>query len=64
MSLSPQENSDLQDVFFAKTNRILTGKQMLDAAAANIDGFLSRDPCVSSTQLNRSIGNKERLPLP
>jgi hypothetical protein len=37
---------------------------MLDAAAANIDGFLSRDPCVSSTQLNRSIGNKERLPLP
>jgi hypothetical protein len=37
---------------------------MLDAAAANTDGFLSRDTCVSSTQLNRSIWNKERLSLP
>jgi hypothetical protein len=34
---------------------------MLDAAAANTDGFHSRDTCVSSTQLNRSIWNKETI---
>jgi hypothetical protein len=64
MSLSSPENSDLQDVFLSKTNSIHTWKQMLEAATANIDCFLSRDTCVSSTQLNRSIWNKERLSLP
>jgi hypothetical protein len=37
---------------------------MLDAAAANIDGFLSRSTFVPSIELNGSIWNKERLPLP
>jgi hypothetical protein len=32
---------------------------VLDAAASNIDGFLSRDTCVSSTLLNRCIWYKE-----
>jgi hypothetical protein len=44
------ENSDLQEVFRRKTNSLLTGKHMLDAAASNIDGFLCRETRVSSTQ--------------
>jgi hypothetical protein len=32
--------------------------KVLDALASNLDGFLSRDTCVSSTQLNRAIWNK------
>jgi hypothetical protein len=49
---------------FQKTNSIFTGKQVLGAAAANIDGFLSRETCVSSTQLNRVFGrNKDYLYL-
>jgi hypothetical protein len=34
---------------------------MLDAPASNVDGFLWRDTCISSTQLNRPISNKESL---
>jgi hypothetical protein len=34
---------------------------VLDAAASNIRGFLWRDACISSTQLNRPFGNKESL---
>jgi hypothetical protein len=50
ISLHHIENSDLQEVFLRKTNSLLTGKHMLDAAASNIDDFLWRDTCVSSTQ--------------
>jgi hypothetical protein len=37
---------------------------VLDAAACNLDGFLWRDTCVSSTQLNRPIWNKQSLSPP
>jgi hypothetical protein len=37
---------------------------VLDAATSNIDGFLWRDTCVSSTQLNRPIWNKVSLSTP
>jgi hypothetical protein len=37
---------------------------VLDVAASNIDGFLWRDTCVSSTQVNRSVSNKMSLSLP
>jgi hypothetical protein len=34
---------------------------VLDGPVSNIDGFLWRDTCVSSTQLNRPIWKKESL---
>jgi hypothetical protein len=34
---------------------------MLDATASKKDGFILRDICISSTQLNRIIWNKESL---
>jgi hypothetical protein len=33
---------------------------MLDAPASNIDGFLLREACISSTQLNTPILNQVR----
>jgi hypothetical protein len=48
----------LQEIFLSKTNSILTGKQCARCYFSNIDGFLLRDTCVSSTQLNRPICNK------
>jgi hypothetical protein len=33
----------------------LIGTKVLNAAASNTDGSLSRDACVSSTQLNRPV---------
>jgi hypothetical protein len=35
---------------------------VLDPPASNIDGFLWRDICVSSNQLNRPICNKRLSP--
>jgi hypothetical protein len=40
-----------------KSNSILQENNVLDAAASNIDGFLWRDTCVSSTKLNSLIGS-------
>jgi hypothetical protein len=37
---------------------------VLDVSASNTDGFLSRDTCVPSSQLNRPILNKEILSSP
>jgi hypothetical protein len=41
--------------FFQKLTQFSQRNNVLDAAATNIDGFLWRDTCVSSTQLNRPI---------
>jgi hypothetical protein len=46
------ETPILQEVLPSKTIH------SLDAASSNIDGFLWRDTCVSSTRLNMPIGNK------
>jgi hypothetical protein len=54
----------LQEEFLSKNNSILTGNNVLDAAASNIDGFLWRDTCVSSNQLNRLVWSIERLSPP
>ena len=40
---------------FQKTTSILTGNQVLLAPATQTNGFLSRDTCISSTQLDRLI---------
>jgi hypothetical protein len=55
------ENYGFQEVFLSKTNSILTGKKMLNAAASNMDGFLWSDRWVSSTQLKVHEGSKQSL---
>jgi hypothetical protein len=37
---------------------------VLDADGSNIDAFLSRDTCGSSTQLDRPIWSKQRISQP
>jgi hypothetical protein len=37
------------------------GNNVLDVPASNIDGCLSRDTCISSTQLNRPIWKKRSV---
>jgi hypothetical protein len=51
------ENSEWQDIFLSKTNAVLTWKHVVVAPASKPDGVLSRDTCVSSTQL------EEREPI-
>jgi hypothetical protein len=55
------ETSKLQEVFFTKPKPILTGKLCTTDADSNIDYFLLRDTCVSSTQLKRHIWHKQCL---
>jgi hypothetical protein len=58
------EKPYLQEVFFSKTNSILTGNNVLDAPASHTNGFVLRDSCVSSTKVNRPIWKKESLSPP
>jgi hypothetical protein len=55
LSLPPLEMPKLQEVFNCKTNSIFKANNVLHAPSSNTDGFLSRDTCVSSTQLNRPM---------
>jgi hypothetical protein len=52
------ENPDWQAVFLSKTSSVPIGKNVLDNPASNLYGVLSRDSCISSTQLNRTIWKK------
>jgi hypothetical protein len=52
------ENYDFQEVFLSKSNSVIRGKNGLDAPASNTDGCLWRDPCVSSSLVNRPFGTK------
>jgi hypothetical protein len=52
------ENYDLLRYSFQKFTQFLQGNNVQDAAASNREGFLLRDTCVSSTQLNRPCGIK------
>jgi hypothetical protein len=49
------ETPNLQEGFLTKTTHLSQGNNELEAPAPNIDGFLSRDKCGSSTLLNRPI---------
>jgi hypothetical protein len=49
-----------QPIFLSKTNSMLT-ENALHSKHSSIDGFLSTDTCVSSTQLNRLVRNIEHL---
>jgi hypothetical protein len=56
------ENSDFQQVLLSKTNSFLTGKQCVICWSSNIDSYLWRDACVSSTLVKSPIWNKQSLP--
>jgi hypothetical protein len=51
--------TDLQKIFLTKTNSVLQGNNVPVAPASNINGFLWRDTCVASTQLNRPLEQSE-----
>jgi hypothetical protein len=53
-----------QGVFLTKSNSILIKNNVVDDEDDNIDGFLWRDTCDSSTQLDRPILNKESFSSP
>jgi hypothetical protein len=55
------ENFDLQEVFLTETKSFSQRNIVPDDPASNTEGFLSRHTCISSTQLNRPIWNKESL---
>jgi hypothetical protein len=55
---------DLQELFLSKTNSTLRGKQCATCYYFYYTCVCSRDTCVSSTQLNRPIWNKESLSPP
>ena len=50
--------------FYSKQTKFSEDINVLDVPASNMDGILSRDTCVSSTQLKRPICNKMSLSLP
>jgi hypothetical protein len=50
--------------FFQNLTIFTKVNNMVDASASNSNGILSRDTCVSSTELNRPICNKVSLSPP
>jgi hypothetical protein len=59
MSLSPLWKLHLAgSIFFQILLQFSQRHNGLDAACTNVDGFLSRDTCVSSSRLNRPLWNK------
>jgi hypothetical protein len=64
VSLSPSSKTLSAGSIPFKVNSILKGHNVLHASALNTYGYPSGDTCVSSTRLNRPIGNKgNHLPL-
>jgi hypothetical protein len=49
--------------FFQKLSQFSQGNDALDAAASNIDAFLWRDPCVTTTQPNSPLWNRVYVTL-
>jgi hypothetical protein len=43
---------------FQKITQFSQGNRALDVSASNLHGFLWKDTCVSSTQLNSPVWNK------
>jgi hypothetical protein len=59
------ETAKLQDeVFLEKLTQFSLGNNALDAPAFNLDRFLYRGACVSSTLLSRPIWTKQSLSPP
>jgi hypothetical protein len=56
--ISTMKNMIYRKYFFQKLTKFSKGYNVLNAAASNIDGFLGRDTCVSSPQLDNHICSK------
>jgi hypothetical protein len=54
------EKAKLQEVYVPKLTHFSQGTHVLDTAACNTFGLLFSDTCISSTEMNRPISNKER----
>jgi hypothetical protein len=54
------EKAKLQDVYVPKPTHFSQGNHVFHTAACNTDGLLFSDTCISSTEMNRPISNKER----
>jgi hypothetical protein len=62
--ISTLKNLSCREYSFQKLTQFSQGNNVLDAPAFIKDGFLCRDTCVSSTQMNRPIWNKESISPP
>jgi hypothetical protein len=51
----------VQEVYLENLTQFSPGRNAIDTAAFNRDGFLSRDTCVPATYLNRPIYRKQSL---
>jgi hypothetical protein len=60
-SISTSKTQNFRKFSFETLTQLSQGKKVIDGPAAKIDGFLSRDLCVSSTQVNRPAWNIESL---
>jgi hypothetical protein len=49
------ETPKVQEVFLSKLSQFSKENNVLHTLASNRDGFLSRDTCVSSTQVDRPL---------
>jgi hypothetical protein len=58
------ENNNLHEEFLSKLTQFSQGNNVQDGTSSNTYEFLLRDTCVSSTQNNRPIWNKESLSPP
>jgi hypothetical protein len=56
--LSTLKNLSCRKYSFTRLTQFSQGNNVLDDTCCNIDFFLSRDSCVSSTQMNRPIKMK------
>jgi hypothetical protein len=61
-TISTLKNRNSRRYSFQKLTLFSQGNNVLDAVASNIHGYLWKDPCVSSCQLNSPIYSQERLP--
>ena len=58
------EKAQLHEVSFQKLTQFSQGNSVLDGPTSDFSGFLWRDLCVSSAQLNRPIWKQESLSSP
>jgi hypothetical protein len=62
--ISPLKNLIGGQYSFLKVTQFSQGNNLLTAPASYLYGFLSRDICVSSTQIDRLIWNKMYISPP
>jgi hypothetical protein len=59
----PPRKHTVQEVFLSKLSQFLKRNNVLDVLESNTNGFLWRDTYISSSQLNKTISNRDYLHL-